>query len=330
MHYDDEIYGAVEITEAVLIDLMASTAMQRSKGIYQHGVTAFLGITPPFSRFDHAVGVMLLVRRLGASLVEQVAALLHDVSHTAFSHVIDYVFDDHDGQSYHEHKKEAFVAASDIPQILRRHGIDWREIMNEEQFSLLEQPLPALCADRVDYFLRDLEFLKLADRREIRAAINALETVDGRIVVNNPDTAGWLAYTFIEADKASWSSFREVGLYQLTAEAIKAGMQHGVIDDSDIWGGDDILWSKLRSSNHPQVRQWAALISPGTRFVWDEEAPDFRVSTKIRSIDPLVKTNNSLQHLSSIDPLFARHRAGYMAGKQGAWPMRVVSDIIID
>jgi HD superfamily phosphohydrolase len=34
---------------------------------------------------------MLLVRRLGASLEEQIAALLHDVSHTAFSHVIDSV-----------------------------------------------------------------------------------------------------------------------------------------------------------------------------------------------------------------------------------------------
>lgn len=94
MRYDDAIYGRNEITEPVLLDLMKSDAMQRLKGISQHGVTALLGITPPFSRFDHSVGVMLLVRRLGASLEEQVAALLHDVSHTAFSHVIDFVFND--------------------------------------------------------------------------------------------------------------------------------------------------------------------------------------------------------------------------------------------
>lgn len=39
---------------------------------------------------------MLLNRQLDASMEEQIVALLHDVSHTAFSHVIDYVFDDHD------------------------------------------------------------------------------------------------------------------------------------------------------------------------------------------------------------------------------------------
>ncbi len=97
MQYDDAVYGATEITEPVLLDLMESCAMQRLKGISQHGVTALLGITPAFTRFDHSVGVMLLVRRLGASIEEQVAALLHDISHTAFSHVIDFVFNDHSG-----------------------------------------------------------------------------------------------------------------------------------------------------------------------------------------------------------------------------------------
>lgn len=159
----------VEITEPVLLDLMASDAMQRTKGVSQHGITALLGITPPFSRFDHSVGAMLLVRRLGGAVEEQIAALLHDISHTAFSHVIDFVFDDHSGQSYHEEKKEEVVANSDIPAILSRHGKDWRAFMNEDDFFILEQPSPALCADRLDYFLRDLEFLKLANRGEIRA-----------------------------------------------------------------------------------------------------------------------------------------------------------------
>jgi len=67
---------------------------------------------------------MLLVRRLGASLDEQIAALLHDVSHTAFSHVIDFVFNDHNGQSYHEEKKEEFVASTDIPTILNKYNLN--------------------------------------------------------------------------------------------------------------------------------------------------------------------------------------------------------------
>lgn len=325
MHYDDELYGKIEITEQVLIDLIASDAMQRTKGVSQHGITALLGITPPFSRFDHSVGAMLLVRRLGANVNEQVAALLHDISHTAFSHVIDFVFDDHSGQGYHEQKKEEFVANSDIPSILNRHGMDWREVMNEEQYSLLEQPSPALCADRLDYFLRDLEFLRLANDGEICAAIDSLEVVEGRITVNDSSAARWLAYTFIEVDRASWSSFREVGLYQLTAEAIKAAHQYGLIEEADLWGTDEALWEKLQSANHPEVRRWVRLITPGTRFTWSEEQPVFSVSTKVRSIDPPVTDGNSVTPLSLLDPDFARYRNEYLASKQGKWPMGLVN-----
>jgi len=325
MYYNDSIYGEVEIQEPVLQALMASEAMQRLKGISQHGITALIGITPPFSRFDHSVGAMLLVRRLGASLDEQIAALLHDVSHTAFSHVIDFVFNDHNGQSYHDEKKEEFVAGSDIPKILSKFDRDWLEFMDEEKFKLLEQESPALCADRLDYFLRDLEFLGLASGDEIRAAVESLEVRDGIIVVKHPDAARWMAYTFIETDRASWSSFREVGLYQLTAEAIKVASKLGVVEESDIWNTDDVLWEKLCSAEHPDIKHYVSLITPGTRFTWDEENPVFRVATKIRSIDPPVSSGNDVKLLSQLDTAFGLYRQEYMSEKQGLWPMGVVS-----
>lgn len=325
MQYYDPLYGKVEITEAVLLNLIASDAVQRLKGISQHGITALLGITPPFSRFDHSIGTMLLVRRLGAPIKEQVAALLHDVSHTAFSHVIDFVFDDHSGQSYHEEKKEEIVANSDIPAILNHHGRDWRKFMDEEQFSLLEQPAPLLCADRLDYFLRDLEFLKLANRREIHAVLESLTVAEGRIAVNNLDAARWLAYTFIEADRASWSSFREVGLYQLTAEAIKTANRCGLIEEADLWGSDEVLWRKLQSADHPGVTSLVSQITTGTRFTWSEEHPAFRVATKVRSIDPPMVNGKSVALLSALDPAFARFRQEYLASKQGPWPIGIVN-----
>jgi len=268
---------------------------------------------------------MILVRRLGAPIDEQVAALLHDVSHTAFSHVIDFVFDDHSGQSYHEEKMEEVIANSDIPTILNRHGMDWREFLDETKFPLLEQPSPALCADRLDYFLRDLEFLRLASSAEVRSAIESLEVVEGRIVVSDPDAARWLAYTFIEADRASWSSFREVGLYQLTAEAIKVANRYGFIGEADLWGSDETLWEKLRLADHPEVRGLVKQITPGTCFTWDEEHPAFRVATKVRSIDPPVTSGKSVTPLSALDPVFRQYRDEYLAGKRGQWPMSIVN-----
>lgn len=267
---------------------------------------------------------MLLVCRLGADLNEQIAALLHDVSHTAFSHVIDYVFDDHNGQNYHEDKKEEFIGGTDIPEILGRHGLDWHDFMHGKHFPLLEQPSPALCADRLDYLFRDLEFLKLAKANEIDQALSSLVVVEGKIVVNNLKTAQWLAYTYLEADRASWSNFREVGLYQVTAEAIKCAKQLGFIEDTDLWGSDNDLWLRLRSIEHPDVKRWINLITPDTRFTWNEDNPLFCISTKVRSIDPSVIVGSSVTQLSSLDSTFARYKENYVSSKQGLWPMGIV------
>jgi len=75
MLYNDPVYGTTELTEPVLLDLMETQAMRRARGVLQHGVSALVGVTVPTSRFDHSLGVMLLVRRLGGGLEEQIAAL---------------------------------------------------------------------------------------------------------------------------------------------------------------------------------------------------------------------------------------------------------------
>lgn len=325
VHYEDDIYGPVDITEPALLDLMQTEAMQRLRGVLQHGITGLIGITSPTTRFDHSVGVMLLARRMGASLEEQIAALLHDVSHTAFSHVIDHVFGSPHDQSYHEEMKEAYIAGTDLPVALAGHGYDWRDFLHEEHYTLLEQPLPRLCADRLDYFLRDSPDLQLATIAECRAALPHLTVAEGRIAVDDLDVARWMGDTFIAADDASWANFREVGLYELTAQAIRMGLAQGVITEADIWLTDEVVWNKLQAANDSELQAQLALVSPDTKFAWDEDSPHFRVRTKLRSIDPDVLQNGRLQPLSALDIDFARRREDYLHRKGGLWPMRVIT-----
>ena len=330
MQYTDPVYGQTEISEPILLDLMGTRAIQRLHGVLQHGVSALVGVTVPTSRFEHSMGVMLLVRQLGGSREEQIAALLHDVSHTAFSHVIDYVFDGHDTQGYHEEKKIEYVSGTDIPDTLAQHGYDWQDFMDEEAFTLLEQPSPHLCADRLDYFLRDSRDLGLATDGEVAVALEHLCTHEGCIVSTDLDSARWLGTTFIAADKASWANFREVGLYELAARAIRRGLEIGVLVEADIWGTDRPAWEKLQASTDPQLQYDLHRVSAETRFEWDEENPEFRVSTKLRSIDPDILINGSVKTLSALDPEFAAHRKEYLTQNSGKWPMRVTGPQTIE
>jgi len=326
MNIIDTVYGPVTIDEPILLALMDSAAMQRLKGVLQHGISGLIGITSPTSRFDHSVGAMLLVRRLGATVEEQIAALLHDVSHTAFSHVIDYVFDGHDDQSYHDREKERYLTQTEIPTLLADFGYDWQLFLHEEDFPLLEQPAPRLCADRVDYFLRDAQDLGVASADEVAWALSHLVVGEGRMAVADVAAASWLAYTFIKADDASWSNFREVGIYELTAQAIKRGLAIGAITEADIWGTDAAAWHKLQQYPDTQLQETLRLVNVHTHFVWDADKPTFILSTKIRTIDPdVVGKDGRLRPLSSLDPTFAQHRTDYLARKQGKWPMRVLA-----
>ncbi|MDA1571060.1 HD domain-containing protein, partial [Bacillus cereus] len=155
MIISDVLYGEFEV-DPVVEELIVSKSVQRLKGIHQTGASYLINEEWNVTRFDHSVGVMLLIKKLGGSVEEQIAGLLHDVSHTAFSHVIDYVFDNKN-ESYHEEIFSAVVKNSEIPAILAKYGYNYEEILlDDSKWTLLERSAPELCADRVDYTLRDM------------------------------------------------------------------------------------------------------------------------------------------------------------------------------
>jgi hypothetical protein len=333
--YTDRIYGAIEIREPVLLELMESKAMLRLHGVLQHGISGLVGITRATSRYEHSLGVFILVRKLGGSLEEQLAALLHDVSHTAFSHVIDYVFGNHASQDYHDEKKSEYIASTDIPSILERYNYAWCDLLclNDQEmadrFPTLEQPAPALCADRMDYFLRDSYDLGLANLAQIEQVLAHLHTRHGKMVLGNQQTALWVGKTYLEADRQSWANFREVGLYELAARAIRRGLELGVISEVDFWSTDAPTWKKLLTSADPELRTLISLVSPTTIFVRDEAQPTFRISTKLRTVNPDVLIHGRTQRLSELEPDFARLRSAYLDEYTGLWPIKVVEPDIL-
>ena len=89
----DTFYGSIDVQEPVLIDLIHSPAVQRLKRVHQYGVAFYTTHKENYTRYDHSLGVFAILRLKEASLQEQIAGLLHDVSHTAFSHVGDWAYD---------------------------------------------------------------------------------------------------------------------------------------------------------------------------------------------------------------------------------------------
>jgi HD superfamily phosphohydrolase len=324
MIHDDAIYGPQPIDEPVLLDLLSSSAVIRLRGVLQHGITAVLGVTAPITRFDHSVGAMLLVRRVGGGVREQVAALLHDVSHTAFSHVIDHVFHDQGTQSYHERQKAWWMARTDVPAVLARHGLDWHDFLEDEPFPLLEQPLPRLCADRLDYFLRDGTGMNVIGPDEVRTILSHLLVSDGRMAMDDEYAARLLAERFMAADDRSWSNPHELVLYELAARAIRSALEKKVLSEEELWGTDELMWANLRQVDDPEVARWVRLTEAQPEFVTDLVAPTIRIRPKIRAVDPDVVTATGLRPLSTACPEFREKRDAYVRRKSEGLSVRLL------
>ena len=66
------------------------------------------------------------------------------------------------------------------------------------------------------------------------------------------------------------------------------------------------------------------LVTPATRFPEDRLRPKLQVSSKVRSIDPLVATDGEAFPLSVLDREFGHYRAEYHASKRGAYALGIV------
>lgn len=317
----DEVYGIVPLDEPVLEAVLATPAMQRLRGVSQSGVSGLLGIAPNFSRFEHSVGAMLLLRHLGAPLKEQIAGLLHDISHTAFSHVADFVYSDH-AISYHERMWHPIVEQSTLPDVLARYGYRWQEMEAESgEFGLLERSAPLLCADRVDYFLRTVVPAGLGTPEQVRWALAYLTPHEGQIVVTDQEAARWMADTYLQMDAAMWSSPREVALYWVLASAMRHAVEGGHLREADWYQTDRALWKQLHRIRDPKIRKLLSYVRADTVVILNHSEHDFVTVTKVRSIDPPVLQAGGIQPLSTLDPAFAERRAAHIAARSA--PMSI-------
>lgn len=303
MKIHDSVYGLEEITENVLIELINSNPLQRLKGIKQAGISGH--ISPKsrgFTRYDHSTGVLILLKRMNASLEEQIAGLLHDISHTAFSHVIDHVFPSKD-HVYHEKFHKKIILDSEIPYILKNSDIDLDYVLEEINFPLLETKIPDLCADRIDYTLRELQGI---NRDKSKFYLQSFFVLDNEIIIKNRKDARNLAEDYIKLNKDFWANINEVALFQILADAIKIGLVYKIIHKNDLFKDDMFLLDKLKNSNSVLISYKLNMLNPGLKVIDSTEDYDFFSRPKLRYIDPKFIEDGKIKRLSESDEEFSQ------------------------
>ncbi|WP_144613421.1 HD domain-containing protein [Bacillus cereus] len=285
MVISDVIYGEFKVDQ-VVEELILSKPVQRLKGIHQNGASYLINENWNVTRFDHSVGVMLLVKKLGGSVEEQIAGLLHDVSHTAFSHVIDYVFHN-EGESYHEEIFSSVVKNSEIPAILSKYGYNYEDILlDDSKWTLLERSAPELCADRVDYTLRDMYTYGYVSLEEVHSFLEDVIAVDGKMVLQSVGMAEWFTETYYKEVIDFFMKPMNIYGNDMLAKTLKLALHKRIIYADDFLLEDDELISKLQQCNDSEVHALLRKIHPNVNVKEDRNDYDLDQKNKVRLINP--------------------------------------------
>ncbi|MEK6833524.1 MAG: HD domain-containing protein [Nanoarchaeota archaeon] len=296
MRINDRIYGVEEINNKVIIDLIKSASIRRLKDISQLGMPDEYSRVKGFSRYEHSVGVMILIKRIGGGLEEQIAGLLHDASHTPFSHVIDWVLGDPTKEDYQDKIHEEFLKNSDLPSILKKYDLDIKNISNYKKFGLLEKEAPSLCADRIDYSLRQMKNKK--NDKLVDKVVKNISVRENQIVFKDKETAKSFGEEYMNLQVKQWAGDEMRGRYYILSEILKKAFEKNLINLGDLKKTEKPILKILKESEDEFILDKLDLLRKGFKVIPDENGIELK--KKFRYLDPEVLVNGSCFSLSKL------------------------------
>lgn len=257
-----------------------------------------------YSRYDHSIGVALIIWRFTQNKEATLAGLFHDVSTPVFSHAIDFKNKDYLNQESTE-KENAQMILEDIElmELLKKDHIDPQKIIHDSDYPIANLKTPQLCADRLEYMFSTGYFLTNSfDIETIQACINDLEIQEnGELGFKNKDIAIQFFNGCLVNTKLFLEPYDKITL-QILASLTDLALDHHIIQSSDIYQKSEIeVIDTFKESTIPQIQQLYNLLSKQTVVLTQEAKMEnafcMKLDVKRRFVDPLVNH----KRLSAID-----------------------------
>jgi len=317
---NDSVYGSWELTDPAALAIVSLPQFQRLYHVGQYG-SYWIGIPEAnTNRAEHSLGVFHALEMLNRPFEERITGLVHDISHTVFSHVIDYVYNDSAEQKTQDRSHSAIIGQPEILAVLKAYDLDSDHIGDLESFPILDRDLPDICADRLDYFLRDSICYGEITSEEARGMLAHVSVVGDTIVLNDPDIARFFVTHSIVMTKKYWGPPWGCFIFERTAEALKKAIALDIITKEDFYLTDHEVWQRLRNSGDKDIAIAVGDVEhiKTIKLCLDPENYEYKLRSKFRVMDPLILTDNHLErtsdHFPELKTLIADEREQYERG----------------
>ncbi len=182
----DPLYGLIQLTSLEL-SILKTLPVTRMRWIKQMGLACLVFPGANHTRFEHSLGTMFVANKLAEALQKKtgdklfddnmqairLAALLHDLGHSPFSHVTEEFFrknPDYLPDLREDYDHEAFTQriirqSEEIKELCKDSGIDYKFVsklsVGKSQTYLDSLIAGPVDADKIDYVARDSYFCGL-------------------------------------------------------------------------------------------------------------------------------------------------------------------------
>lgn len=280
-------------------ELATTKEMQRLRGVGMNcgcEYTDFSNYTSSkeYFRWEHSVGVALIIWHFTKDIKQTIAGLLHDICTPAFSHVVDFLHKDYEKQESTEAKTHEFIANSkQIQAILKKYNLTTVDVDDYHRYPIADNDAPKLSADRLEYTMGNFYSRGLMNKEEIMAIYNDI------IITKNELGEVELGFTNKEiAEKFTNASLDNSRYYvadedrfsmQYLADLLQKGLDRGVISNTDLYQDEHRVIALLQS--HPDTNKlWQQFISFKEILIFNQKQNFYtvKIPAKKRYINPLV------------------------------------------
>lgn len=289
-----------------LLPYLQSDAIQRLKGIDMNCGMNFTSFPlfrslEPYSRYEHSLGTALIVWHFTRDRVSSLAALFHDISTPAFSHVVDFMKGDYVRQEANENETESLISRDPvIMKQLKEDGISLQAVSDYHQYPIADNRSPHLSADRLEYTCGDIQDYHLGNLDEIREIFQDL------VILKNEEGEEEIGFMHAgPAEKFAQYALQCGHIYSCKedryamdrlSDLLKECMQDGTLSQADLYMSESDVIRKICSSSHQKDWENFSALSHV------QSAPDFfpgsrQIAVKKRFIDPLVSEQGRVSEL---------------------------------
>lgn len=276
-----------------------------------------------YSRYEHSLGVALIIWHFTQDRQQAVSGLLHDIATPVFAHVVDFLRGDYLKQESTESGTAEMISASpELIKALSEYALQPGDVSDYHRYPIADNDSPRLSADRLEYTLGNsinYGFCTQTEAADMYRNLTVYPNEDGdpELCFRTESVAERFGTCALQCSRVYVSDEDRYAM-QILSELLREALDRGIINSKNLYSTEPEVIAALQKDVRYSTswHHFRALRIMHTSAAPDDKGEWRQIRAKKRLIDPLIVNAGRLSTLSSA---FAENMNRFLRQSQDEW-----------